>query len=148
MPNYVIHVSVDGLNARAMQNAVDAGRAPTFKRLETEAAWTTNARTDFSHTITLPDHTCMLTGRPVLQPEGMPDTVYHGLTLNDGGPRGTTLHTAGNPHVPYIASVFDVVHDAGLSTGTLRLERQIRDLQADLRRDQRRAGPAWPRQDR
>jgi Type I phosphodiesterase / nucleotide pyrophosphatase len=114
---YVIHVSDDGLNARTMQEVVDAGRAPTFKRLEAEAAWTTNARTDFTHTITLPDHTCMLTGRPVLQPDGMSDTVNHGLTLNDGGPRGATLHTAGNPHVPYIASTFDVVHDAGLSTG-------------------------------
>ncbi|HEY4234053.1 MAG TPA: alkaline phosphatase family protein [Lacipirellulaceae bacterium] len=114
---YVIHVSVDGLNARMMQNEVDAGRAPTFKRLEAEAAWTANARTDFTHTITLPDHVCMLTGRPVLKPAGMPDTVYHGVTLNDGGPHGATLHNQGNPHNLYMASVFDVVHDAGLSTG-------------------------------
>jgi hypothetical protein len=114
---YVIHISVDGLNSRLMQEEVDAGRAPTFKRLEAEGAWTLNARTDFTHTITLPDHTCMLTGRPVLKPEGMPDSVNHGVTINDGGPRGATLETVGNPHAGYIASVFDVVHDAGKSTG-------------------------------
>jgi Type I phosphodiesterase / nucleotide pyrophosphatase len=114
---YVIHVSVDGLNARLMQEAVDAGHAPTFKRLEAEGAWTANARTDFTHSITLPDHTCMLTGRPVLKPDGMPESVNHGVTLNDGGPHGATLESVGNPHAGYIASVFDVVHDAGLSTG-------------------------------
>ena len=111
----------DSRQRRRPQCTNDAGSdrcrpRSTFRRLEAEAAWTTNARTDFTHTITLPDHTCMLTGRPVLQPEGMADTVNHGLTLNDGGPRAT-LHTAGNPHIPYIASTFDAVHDAGLSTG-------------------------------
>jgi Type I phosphodiesterase / nucleotide pyrophosphatase len=113
---YVIHVSVDGLNAREMQDAIDAGRAPTFKRLEAEAAWTANARTDFTHTITLPDHTCMLTGRPVLKPDGLPESVNHGLTLNDTA-HGATLQNSGNPHAGYIASVFDVAHEAGLSTG-------------------------------
>lgn len=114
---YVIHISVDGLNARLMQDAVEAGRAPAFKRLESEGVWTLNARTDFTHTITLPDHTCMLTGRPVLKSEGMPETVYHGITINDTAPHGATLHNLGNPHAGYIASVFDVAHDAGLSTG-------------------------------
>jgi hypothetical protein len=113
----VIHISVDGLNSHMLQEAVDAGSAPTFKRLETEAAWTLNARTDFTHTITLPDHTCMLTGRPVLQPEGMAETVNHGVTLNDTAPRGATLHSVGNPRVAYIACVFDVAHDGGKSTG-------------------------------
>jgi hypothetical protein len=113
---YVIHISVDGLNAHMMQQVIDAGDAPTLKRLQTEAAWTANARTDYTHTNTLPNHTSMITGRPVLQPDGLPDTVYHGWTLNDVPPRGATLHNTGNPHVSYIASVFDVVHDAGLST--------------------------------
>jgi hypothetical protein len=114
---HVIQISVDGLNARLMQDAVDSGGAPTFKRLESKGVWTINARTDFTHTITLPDHTCMLTGRPVLKPDGMPETVYHGITFNDAAPHGATLHNSGNPHAGYIASVFDVVHDAGLSTG-------------------------------
>ena len=71
---YVIHISVDGLNAEMMQQVIDAGNAPNFKRLQDEGAWTTNARTDYTHTNTLPNHTCMFTGRPVLQPDGMPDT--------------------------------------------------------------------------
>jgi hypothetical protein len=99
-----------------MQQVIDAGHAPTLKRLQLEGAWTANARTDFTHTVTLPNHTTMLTGRPVLQPRGMPPTVFHGWTLNDLPTRGATLHNSGNPAVRYVASVFDVVHDAGLST--------------------------------
>jgi len=113
---YVIHISVDGLNPEWMQQVTSAGKAPTLQRLEHESAWTANARTDYTHTVTLPNHTSMLTGRPVLQPDGMPPTVYHGWTINDVPALGATLHNTGNPHVKYIASVFDVVHDAGLST--------------------------------
>jgi len=113
---YVIHVSVDGLNPQWMQQVIDAGKAPTFKRLEHEAAWTANARTDYFYTVTLPNHTSMLTGRPVLQPEGMPPTVYHGWTINDVPALGATLHNTGNSNIKYIASAFDVAHDAGLST--------------------------------
>ncbi len=113
----VIHISVDGLNATMMQQLIDEGRAPNFKRFQEEGVWTTNARTDYTHTNTLPNHTCMFTGRPVGQPDGMPDTVHHGCTINDAAGRGGTLHNQGNPNLKYIASVFDVVHDAGLSTG-------------------------------
>jgi hypothetical protein len=56
------------------------------------------------------------TGRPVLQTKWMPEMVNHGFEDNAGPSRGATLHNRGNPHVDYIASVFDVVHDAGLST--------------------------------
>jgi hypothetical protein len=114
---YVIHVSVDGLNARLLQEVIDAGHAPTFRRLEKEGAWTANARSDYTHTNTIPNHTSMLTGRRVDQPAGMPNTVQHGYTLNATPKPGATLHNAGNPHVDYIASVLDVVHDAGRSTG-------------------------------
>ena len=113
---HVIHVSVDGLNPQWMQQVIDAGRAPTFKRLEDESAWTANARTDFFYTVTLPNHTSMITGRPVLQPAGMPPGVFHGWTINDVPRLGATLHNTGNPAAKYIASTFDVVHDAGLST--------------------------------
>lgn len=113
---HVIHISVDGFNPFWMQQVIDAGDAPTFKRLQDEGAWTANARTDFTHTITLPNHTCMLTGRPVLQPAGMPEGIFHGWIINDTPPRGATLHNTGNPAAKYIASTFDVVHDAGLST--------------------------------
>ncbi len=115
--DYVIHISVDGLHPGHLQKVIDAGEAPNFKRLETEGAWTANARTDFTHTITLPNHTCMLTGRPVLQPAGMSGFVFHGYTENSMPGRGVTLQNA-RKDAPseYIASVFDVVHDAGRST--------------------------------
>jgi predicted AlkP superfamily pyrophosphatase or phosphodiesterase len=114
---HVIHISVDGLNAALMQELIDSGKAPNLKRFQDEGVWTTNARTDYSQTNTLPNHTCMFTGRPVAQPDGMPNTSHHGFSENKAPKRGGTLHNQGNPNLKYIASVFDVVHDAGLSTG-------------------------------
>ena len=108
---YVIHISVDGLNAGVMQSLIDAGEAPNFKRFEDEGAWTINARADYSFTNTLPNHTTILTGRPVLEPVGMPNAPFHNWTSNTIPRRGMTLHQHG-----YIPSVFDVVHDAGRST--------------------------------
>jgi hypothetical protein len=58
----------------------------------------------------------MLTGRPVMQPAGMPPGIYHGWTTNDVPQLGATLHNTGNRDAHYIASTFDVAHDAGLST--------------------------------
>ncbi|MCI0333021.1 MAG: alkaline phosphatase family protein [Planctomycetes bacterium] len=114
---HVIHISVDGLNAAMMQQLIDESKAPNFRRFQDEGVWTTNARADYTHTNTLPNHTCMFTGRPVAQPEGMPNTVHHGWSMNKAPGRGGTLHNQGNPNLKYVASVFDVAHDAGLSTG-------------------------------
>jgi predicted AlkP superfamily pyrophosphatase or phosphodiesterase len=114
--DYVIHISVDGLHPGHLQRVVDAGEAPNFKRLQTEGAWTANARTDFTHTITLPNHTCMLTGRPVTQPEGMSGVLFHGYTSNNLPRREVTLHNFARGPKQYVASAFDVVHDAGRST--------------------------------
>ena len=86
-----------------------------MQRLVDESASTFNARTDFFKTYTLPNHTTMLTGRPVLQ-VGDDPTLHHGYTRN-GTPLPTaTLHNSGNPAVDYISSVFDVFHDYGYST--------------------------------
>jgi hypothetical protein len=113
---HVIHISFDGLNASLLQKAIDSGKAPNFKRLQSEGVWTFNARTDCTHSNTLPNHTCMFTGRPVKQPEGMPDLAFHGWMTNSVPKVSASLHDKHNPHIGYIASVFDVVHDAGLST--------------------------------
>jgi hypothetical protein len=113
---HVIHISVDGLNASMLQESIDGGRSPNFKRLQEEGAWTSNARADYTHTNTLPNHTCIFTGRPTLEPDGMPQALYHGWTTNKVPKVGATLHDLDNPHIGYVASVFDVVHDAGLST--------------------------------
>jgi Type I phosphodiesterase / nucleotide pyrophosphatase len=113
--DFVIQISVDGLRPDYMQTVINAGNAPNFKRFQTEGAWTNNARTDYTHTITLPNHTSMLTGRPVSLPAGAPNTTHHGYTDNGDPAPSTTLHNFTNPDY-YKASTFDVVHDAGLST--------------------------------
>ncbi len=116
---YVIHVSVDGLNASLLESLLQndvVGDYANFQRLIDEGAGTFNARTDYSHSITLPNHTSMISGRPVSQPAAQANTTHHGYTSN-GNPGPTdTLHNSGNVSVPYVASSFGVVHDNGLST--------------------------------
>jgi hypothetical protein len=114
---YVIAISVDGLRGDFLQTFIETAPAefPNFVRLRNQSAFTYNARCDFSHSITIPNHLGMLTGRPVLQPAGMPNTVHHGYTSDVPGP-SETVHLNGNPAVPYKASIFDVVHDRGLTT--------------------------------
>ena len=117
--DYVIQISVDGLSGILLQGLVQndtVGDFASFARFASEGAGTYNARADYTYTVTLPNHTSMITGRPVDQPSGQPNTVQHGWTTNsDPGP-GVTLHNGGNPNLSYVASVFDVAHDHGLST--------------------------------
>ncbi len=109
----MIQISVDGLGSSYLQALVDDGRLPNFKRLQAEGAYTHNARTDYDFTITLPNHTCMVTGRPVRDKAASPTSILgHDWTINsDPGER--TLHS--NRH-EYVASAFDVAHDHGLRT--------------------------------
>ena len=101
----VLAVSVDALNPDAITE-LGAARTPTFHRLMREGAWTLNARTEQELTVTLPNHTAMLTGRRVSKSEG-----GHGVTFNVDN--GETVHQAAGH---YVASVFDVVHDHGEKT--------------------------------
>ena len=105
---YVIAVSVDGLGSAYLQTLVDAGKLPHFKQLEAESAGTTNARADFNITVTLPNHTSMITSRRITNPEG------HNWFSNTDPAKSATIHS--NKGV-YVSSVFDVVHDHGLRTG-------------------------------
>jgi hypothetical protein len=116
---HVIHISVDGLSGPLLQQLVatdTTGDFANFARFVAEGATTWNARTDYTHTITLPNHTSMLTGRPVSRPSGWPNTAHHGWTDNSDPDPGETLHNAGNPNLSYVASVFDVAHANGRST--------------------------------
>ena len=117
VPN-VLHISVDGLGALYLQPYVSNAPAqfPNFHRLQTEGAFTYNARCDFGASETIPNHTSMFTGRPALQPAGFPNTTHHGCLNNSPGPE-ETYHNSGNLNVSYKASLFDVIHDHGLSTG-------------------------------
>lgn len=112
---HVVIVSVDGLASRYLETLLDAGELPAFERLRQLGAGTLNARTDADYTYTLPNHTCMLTGLPVLAPAGDPEQG-HGYTQNGNVPGDVTLHNTGNPARNYTPSVFDVAHDHGLRT--------------------------------
>ncbi len=101
----VIHVSVDGLRGDAATK-LGPRAAPHLHRLMIEGAFTDNARNDFDITVTLPNHTGQLTGRPALGPDG------HGVSFNSDD--GRTLESI---HGSYVAGVFDVAHDRGLATG-------------------------------
>jgi len=106
--DYVVAVSVDGLGSGYLQTLVDSGKLPRFKQLETQGAGTTNARNDCDITVTLPNHTTMLTSRPVKGNAG------HGWTSNTDPAKGMTIHSKKGA---YVASVFDVAHDCGKRTG-------------------------------
>jgi hypothetical protein len=114
---YVIAISVDGLRGDYLRTFIESTPTdfPNFVRLRNQSAYTYNARCDYSHSITVPSHIGMLTSRPVLQPDGMPNTVHHGYASDFPGAT-ETIHLNGNPAVPYKASIFDVTHDRGLTT--------------------------------
>lgn len=101
----VLAISVDGLNPQALATLGPQG-APAFHRLAREGASTLNARTAYELSVTLPNHTGMLTGRRVDAAHG-----GHGVTFNDD--LGGTVHDVAGEQV---ASVFDVVHEAGGSS--------------------------------
>jgi hypothetical protein len=119
---HVIHISVDALGGKYLEKFLQESPAefPTFVQLIREGAATMNARTDYSHTITLPNHTSMLTGRPVFTPTDWRESYGHYWQENTEfpGPKVPASLHATNPQGPgsYTASAFDVAHDAGLKT--------------------------------
>jgi predicted AlkP superfamily pyrophosphatase or phosphodiesterase len=102
----VLAISVDGLNPAAITKLGRSG-APNFYRLRDEGATTLNARTEREQTVTLPNHTGMLTGRRIDRTQG-----GHGVTWDDDRPRTTVQGAAGHA----TKSVFSVVHQSGGST--------------------------------
>ena len=98
---YVVAISVDGLNPDAIRT-LGRDRAPSFYRMLDHGAGTLNARTAREKTVTLPNHTGMLTGRRILSDDG------HHVTMNTD-PGGTVHDLAGH----YVPSFFDTTHDRG-----------------------------------
>ena len=104
LPSRVVVVSVDGLGTAGLEQ-VGPRTLPTLRRFVDEGVGTLEARTAYERTLTLPNHTGMLTGRRVLQARG------HHVNVNVD-PGGTVHDRAGR----YVSSVFDVVHDHGGAT--------------------------------
>ena len=103
----VVVISVDGLNPRRDHPARQAD-APTFHRLVAEGATTFNARSEVELTLTLPNHTGMVTSRRVDRSRG-----GHGVTWNDERLRPRTVQAAaGHP----VGSVFSSLETAGLGS--------------------------------
>lgn len=99
----VVVVSIDGLMPRAIRELGREG-TPNLHRLMDEGASTLNARTERELTITLPNHTGMVTGRRVAAARG-----GHGVTWNDERTDPATVQEAAGEDV---SSVFRVV-DSG-----------------------------------
>jgi predicted AlkP superfamily pyrophosphatase or phosphodiesterase len=114
--DYVFLVSVDGLAPRFIDQLLRAGELATFRQLQRSGAWTHNARSDATYTVTLPNHTTILSGRPVSAVRGLPRTAHHGFTGNVAPGDGDTVHNSGNPALRYVPSLFDVAHDHGKKT--------------------------------
>ena len=119
---HVVQISVDAMGAKYLEKFLAEAPAefPNFGRFVKEGATTFDARTDFTHTITLPNHTCMITGRPVKTPTNWPIAIGHGWTNNGNFPDPKippSLHATNMGGAnQYTASTFDVAHDAGLKT--------------------------------
>lgn len=114
--DHVVTISIDGLGAPYLQALIAGGEVPNFARLINEGASTLNARNDYDFTETLQNHTTMLTSRGVYNggSAGAAGPGHDWSTNPSTIPGGVTIHTNKGA---YVSSVFDVAHDAGLSTG-------------------------------
>ncbi|MCD6638895.1 MAG: alkaline phosphatase family protein [Nocardioides sp.] len=100
----VLAISVDGLNPAALRRLGTDG-APNLHRFRRAGASTLNARSAVELTLTLPNHTGMVTGRRINRRRG-----GHGVTWNDDRRSPATVQeAAGHP----VDSVFSTIRAAG-----------------------------------
>lgn len=100
----MVLISADGLRPDAVTSQ-GPGVVPNIYRLIDGGVTTDNARSLVEETQTLPNHLSMVTSI------GVSGAAGHGVTFNEDD--GRTVHDVAGRYVP---SVFDVVHDHGLST--------------------------------
>ena len=103
----VVVISVDGLNPDALTRLGATG-TPAYHRLMTEGTWTFDARTEVEQTVTLPNHTSMLTSRRIDRTRG-----GHGVTWDDDRLRPRTVQAAAGHAV---GSAFSRLEGLGMST--------------------------------
>lgn len=118
---HVIQIGVDAGGGIYLEKFLKEHPADfkNFQRLIDEGASTLNARTDYFITITQPNFTCMITGRPAQGLDGMSEDIGHHWMKNWDLQKvkdPQSIHDM-NPGKQYLSSVFDVVHDAGFTTG-------------------------------
>lgn len=111
----VLVISVDGLNPDALRR-LGADGAPALHRMLREGAGTLNARSQVEQTITLPNHTSMLTGRRIARKHG-----GHGVTWTGHRPGTTVQKAAGHP----VGSIFSVVHAAARQSALFAAKRKF-----------------------
>lgn len=117
----VLAISIDALNPDALRR-LGRDRAPALWRLVDEGAGTLNARSQLEQTLTLPNHTSMVTGRRINAAQG-----GHGVTWNDDLPGHplTAQEAAGHT----MESLFSVAHAAGSSTALFATKTKLSLLQ-------------------
>lgn len=113
----VVIVTLDSVGSRAVRLAGRA-QAPTLHRLMRQGASTLNARTAREQTVTLPNHTSMVSGRRIDA-----DRRGHGVTWNDERRNPATVHKAAGRNV---SSVFRVVHSQSRRTGLFVSKEKLR----------------------
>lgn len=103
----VLAISIDGLNPSALRRLGRKG-TPHLHEFARAGASTLNARTEYEQTVTLPNHTGMVTGRRITATKG-----GHGVTWNDDRPTPATVQEAAGHG---LESVFSVISQSGGST--------------------------------
>ena len=100
----VLAISIDGMSVAAVRK-LGKRQLPNLYRFMRAGASTMNARTEREMTVTLPNHTGMVTGRRI-----QASTGGHGVTWNDNRLEPNTVQEAAGHDV---ASVFTAVDAAG-----------------------------------
>ena len=100
----VLAISIDGMSVRSVRK-LGREQLPNLYRFMRAGASTMNARTAREMTVTLPNHTGMVTGRRIEAARG-----GHGVTWNDDRPTPSTVQAAAGHDV---SSVFSVIDAAG-----------------------------------
>lgn len=113
----VLAISIDGLSVAAIR-ALGREGMPHLHLFMDQGASTLNARTARERTVTLPNHTGMVTGRRIEAATG-----GHGVTWNDNRLRPRTVQAAAGEDVE---SVFSTVDDAGGSTALFASKTKFR----------------------